>query len=154
VKYLAQFEPSRSWQTVGQVVDVGALTKARANWVVVTPSGKRVAQNGPLELDEQGVYDVRPSGGAVEGTPAQAIAVNIDPAEADLTPIDPNELVAAVTGRAAPVAAPTPAENTGFDVKEAEKQQGLWWYLLLAGLLLLSAETVVSNRLSQGERFL
>jgi hypothetical protein len=154
VKYLAQFEPSRSWQTVGQVVDVGSLTKSRANWVVVTPSGKRVAQNGPLELDEQGVYDVRPSGGAVEGTPAQAIAVNIDPAEADLTPMDPNELVAAVTGRAAPVAAPAPTETAGFDVKEAEKQQSLWWYLLLAGLLLLAAETVVSNRLSQGERFL
>jgi len=154
VKYLAQFEPSRSWQTVGQVVDVASLTKSRANWVVVTPSGKRVAQNGPLELDEQGVYDVRPSGGAVEGTPAQAIAVNIDPAEADLTPMDPAELVAAVTGHAAPAAAPTPAENTAFDVKDAEKQQALWWYLLLAGLLLLAAETVVSNRLSQGERFL
>jgi hypothetical protein len=155
VKYLAQFEPSRSWQTVGQVVDVASLTKSRANWVVVTPSGKRVAQNGPLELDEQGVYDVRPSGGVVEGTPAQAIAVNIDPAEADLTPLDPNELVAAVTGHAAPAAAATsPVETTAFDVKEAEKQQGLWWYLLLAGLLLLAAETVVSNRLSQGERFL
>jgi hypothetical protein len=154
VKYLAQFEPSRSWQTVGQVVDVASLTKSRANWVVVTPSGKRVAQNGPLELDEQGVYDVRPAGGAVEGTPAQAIAVNIDPAEADLTPLDPAELVAAVTGHAAPAAAPTPAENTAFDVKDAEKQQALWWYLLLAGLLLLTAETVVSNRLSQGERFL
>jgi hypothetical protein len=154
VKYLAQFEPTRSWQTVGQVVDVASLTKARANWVVVTPSGKRVAQNGPLELDEQGVYDVRPSGGAVEGTQAQAIAVNIDPAEADLTPLDPGELVAAVTGHAAPTAAPTPVENTAFDVKEAEKLQGMWWYLLLAGLLLLAAETVVSNRLSQGERFL
>jgi len=154
VKYLAQFEPSRSWQTVGQVVDVTSLTKARANWVVVTPSGKRVTQNGPLELDEQGVYDVRPAGGAVEGTPAQAIAVNIDPAEADLTPIDPAELVAAVTGHAAPVAAPSPAENPAFDVKEAEKLQAIWWYLLLAGLLLLAAETVVSNRLSQGERFL
>src|SRR6185369_16005781 len=59
VKYLAQFEPSRSWQTVGQVVDVASLTKARSNWVVVTPSGKRVTSNGPLELDEQGVYDVR-----------------------------------------------------------------------------------------------
>jgi hypothetical protein len=154
VKYLAQFEPSRSWQTVGQVVDVASLTKSRANWVVVTPSGKRVAQNGPLELDEQGVYDVRPAGGVVEGTPAQAIAVNIDPAEADLTPLDPNELVAAVTGHAAPAAATSPAETSAFDVKEAEKLQGLWWYLLLAGLLLLAAETVVSNRLSQGERFL
>jgi hypothetical protein len=154
VKYLAQFEPSRSWQTVGQVVDVASLTKARANWVVVTPSGKRVTSNGPLELDEQGVYDVRPAGGAVEGTPAQAIAVNIDPAEADLTTMDPAELVAAVTGHAAPAAAPTPSENTALDLIDAEKQQAIWWYLLLAGLLLLAAETVVSNRLSQGERFL
>ncbi len=154
VKYLAQFEPSRSWQTVGQVVDVASLTKARSNWVVVTPSGKRVTSNGPLELDEQGVYDVRPAGGAVEGTPAQAVAVNIDPAEADLTPMDPAELVAAVTGRAAASVAPTPAETTAIDVKEAEKQQAIWWYLLLAGLLLLAAETLVSNRLSQGERFL
>ena len=63
-------------------------------------------------------------------------------------------LVAAVTGHAVAAAAPTLTENTGFDVKEAEKQQALWWYLLLAGLLLLSAETVVSNRLSRGERFL
>src|SRR5262252_603295 len=154
VKYLAQFEPSRSWQTVGQVVDVASLTKARTNWVIVTPSGKRVTSNGPLELDEQGVYDIRPSGGSVEGTPAQAIAVNIDPAEADLTPLDPAEVVAAVTGHAAAAVAPTPAESTAFDVKDAEKQQALWWYLLLAGLLLLAAETVVSNRLSQGERFL
>jgi von Willebrand factor type A domain len=154
MKYLAQFEPSRSWQTVGQVVDVVSLTKARANWVVVTPSGKRVTSSGPLELDEQGVYDVRPAGGAVEGTPAQSIAVNIDPAEADLTPMDPAELVAAVTGHAAPVAAPSPAENTAFDLSEAEKQQAIWWYLLFGGLLLLAAETVVSNRLSQGERFL
>jgi hypothetical protein len=154
VKYLAQFEPSRSWQTVGQVVDVASLTKSRANWVVVTPSGKRVTSNGPLELDEQGVYDVRPAGGAVEGTPAQAIAVNIDPAEADLTPMDPAELVATVTGHAAPAAAPTPTENTALDLIDAEKQQAIWWYLLLAGLLLLAAETVVSNRLSQGERFL
>jgi hypothetical protein len=30
----------------------------------------------------------------------------------------------------------------------------LWWYLLLAGLLLLAAETVIANRLSKTERFL
>ncbi len=71
MKYLAQFEPPRAWQTVGQVVDVASLTKSRANWVVVTPSGKRVRADGPLELDEQGVYDVRPAGGADGGTPAR-----------------------------------------------------------------------------------
>ena len=36
---------------------------------------------------------------------------------------------------------------------ESERQQGLWWYLLLAGLVLLTAEMVVSNRLSLSERF-
>ena len=156
VKYLAQFEAPRAWQTVGQVVDVQSLTKSRANWVVVTPSGKRVPQSGPLELDEQGVYEVRPTGGA-DAFAAQAIAVNIDPAEEDLTPIDPAELVAAVTGHAAAAPAsalPTAAEAEQFDIKEAERKQSFWWYLLVTGLLLLAAETVVSNRLSQSEKFL
>ena len=154
VKYLGQFEAPRSWLTVGQVVDVSALTKARSNWLVITPSGKRVTSAGPLDLDEQGFYEVRPAGGS-EGAP-QALAVNIDPAESALTPLDPAELVAAVTGRAAATAAatPNPTEVGEFDVKDAEKRQALWWYLLLAGLLLLAVETVVSNRLSQGERFL
>jgi hypothetical protein len=154
VKYLGQFESPRSWMTVGQVVDVSALTKARANWLVVTPSGKRVTSTGPLELDEQGIYEVRPAGGS-EAAP-RAIAVNIDPAESDLTPIDPTELVAAVTGRATQTVAASagPTETSQADVKDAEKRQALWWYLLLTGLLLLAVETVVSNRLSQGERFL
>jgi hypothetical protein len=77
----------------------------------------------------------------------------LDPAESDLTRIDPQELVAAVIGRATPVnaARETAAELTPED---AEKRQGLWWYLLAAGLLLLAAETVVANELSKRERFL
>ena len=65
-------------------------------------------------------------------------------------------LSAAVTGKAtqAVAATPGPTETTEADVKDAEKRQALWWYLLLTGLLLLAVETVVSNRLSQGERFL
>ncbi len=69
VKYLGQFESPRSWLTVGQVVDVSALTKARANWLVVTPSGKRVTSTGPLELSEQGVYEIRPAGGETKRRP-------------------------------------------------------------------------------------
>ena len=157
VKYLAQFEAPRAWQTVGQVVDVQSLTKSRSNWVVVTPSGKRATESGPLELNEQGVYEVRPAGGSGDGFAPQAIAVNIDPAEEDLAAIDPAELVAAVTGHAAATTAaqlPTAAEAEQFDIKEAERKQSFWWYLLVAGLMLLAAETVVSNRLSQGEKFL
>ena len=87
----------------------------------------------------------------------QAIAVNIDPAEEDLATIDPAELVAAVTGHAAAARAsvlPSAAEAEQIDIKEAERKQSFWWYLLVTGLLLLAAETVVSNRLSQSEKFL
>jgi hypothetical protein len=38
--------------------------------------------------------------------------------------------------------------------EEAERRQGLWWYLLVAGVLLLAAETVIANRLSRSEKFL
>jgi hypothetical protein len=38
--------------------------------------------------------------------------------------------------------------------EEAEKRQGLWWYLLLVGLALLAAETAIANRLSRNEKFL
>jgi hypothetical protein len=124
---------------------------------VVTPAGKRVTSTGPLELDEQGVYEVRPAGGTADGFTPKAIAVNIDPAEEDLTPIDPAELVAAVTGHAASAPAaglPSASESEQIDLKEAEKKQSFWWYLLVIGLLLLATETVVSNRLSQHEKFL
>jgi hypothetical protein len=79
--------------------------------------------------------------------------VNLDPAESDLARMDPQELVAAVVGRATPLdARPETAEE--LSPQDAEKRQGLWWYLLAAGLLLLAAETVVGNELSKRERFL
>jgi hypothetical protein len=38
--------------------------------------------------------------------------------------------------------------------EEAERRQGLWWYLLLTGLLLLAVESAIANRLSRNEKFL
>jgi hypothetical protein len=158
VRYLAHYEAPTSWFTVGQVLDLSARIRSRAARIVVSPSGDRTTQSGGgegaeglLELNEQGVYEVR-STGAATGRP-EAIAVNLDPAESDLSPLDARELVAAVTGHGASVEAQQagPQETTRED---AEKRQSLWWYLLFAGLLLLAAETVISNRLSQKEKFL
>jgi hypothetical protein len=155
VKYLAQYEQPTAWQTVGQVVDLSSLLKGRADRVVVTPATERVTvpsnEPGLLELNEQGVYEIR-SASAPSARPDR-IAVNLDPAESDLAPLDPQELVAAVTGRAGPGAGErqAPAEMTAV---EAERQQGLWWYLLLAGMALLAAETAIANHLSRKERFL
>jgi hypothetical protein len=155
VKYLARYEPPAAWQTVGQVVDVANLLKSRADRVVITPSAERInipaSEPGLVELAEQGVYEIRAAGNTT-GRPDR-IAVNLDPTESDLSPMDPTELVAAVTGRAADPAAQT-ASAADISVEEVEKQQGLWWYLLFAGLLLLAAEMVVSNLLSRAERFL
>jgi len=81
------------------------------------------------------------------------VAVNLDPVESDLAPLDPNELVASVTGHAVPVTGALPATQE-MTREEVERRQGLWWYLLLAGLLLLAAETVIANRLSRNEKFL
>ena len=154
VKYLARYEQPTAWLTVGQVVDLSALLKSRADRVVMTPSGQRIrvpaSEPGLLELSEQGVYEIRT--GSSTSRPDR-IAVNLDPAESDLTPLDPQELVAAVTGHAVQTTAQAvvPAEMTS---EEAEKRQALWWYLLVAGLLLLAAEMAVSNVLSRNERFL
>jgi hypothetical protein len=154
-RYLSQYEETTAWQTVGGVVDLAAAYKGRADRVVVTPAAERrtfpAGESGLLELTEHGVYEIR-SAANTSGRP-ERIAVNLDPAESDLTRIDPQELVAAVIGRATPVNAEreTAAELTPED---AEKRQGLWWYLLAAGLLLLAAETVVANELSKRERFL
>jgi hypothetical protein len=156
VSYVARYEQTPAWLTVGQVMDLATTAATiRGDRIVVSPSGQRTTQRanapGLLELTEQGIYEVR-AGGTTTGRP-MSIAVNIDPTEADLTPLDPAELVAAVTGHATQlagdVAAPEPLSR-----EDNEKRQALWWYLLFAGLLLLAAETVISNRLSRKEKFL
>ena len=77
-----------------------------------------------------------------------AVAVDIDPAESDLSSIDPNEFIASVTGRAVQTgaAAGTQEPETPQDL---ERRQALWWYLMMAGILLLATETILSNRISK-----
>jgi hypothetical protein len=157
VRYLAHYEQPTSWYTVGQVIELSA--RGRTNRIVVTPSGDRRSPSSNeldprsvLEFDEQGIYEIR-TPGAASGRP-ESVAVNLDPAESDLAPLDPRELVASVTGHASPEQAAQPAEAQEMTREEAERRQSLWWYLLLTGLLLLTAETVIGNQLSRKEKFL
>ena len=159
IRYLAHYEQPASWYTVGQVLDLNARTAGRNDRLVVTPSGQRLSpsaasQNVPglVELNEQGIYELRPATAASTSRP-EAIAVNLDPAESDLAALDPGELVASVTGHATQTTA-EPSTTQEMTREETERRQGLWWYLLLAGLLLLTAETAISNRLSRNEKFL
>jgi hypothetical protein len=158
-RYVAHYEPTTAWYTVGQVLDLSVRGKNRADRIVVTPGGERQNRisagegaEGLLELNEQGIYEIR-SAVASGGRP-EAIAVNLDPAESDLSALDPSELVAAVTGHASPNQVQTPTGPQEMTREESERRQSLWWYLLLAGLMLLAAETIIANRLSAKEKFL
>jgi hypothetical protein len=153
-KYLADFSEAPASLTVGQVIPAprkpgghGAAA-SRGGTIAVAPSGARVSietEDGALELNEQGFYDVRTQGAGADA--ATTLASNVDLTESDLSPLDPRELTAAVAGRA-------PGDLAGLGsarpTDEAQAQaQRLWWYLLVAGGLLLAAETLLSNRLSQ-----
>ena len=159
VRYLAHYEQPPSWSTVGQVLDLAArATRRKADRVVVTPSGERIAQSArerrraPRAERAGRLRD--PVGVERLGGGPTAIAVNLDPAESDLTPLDPSELVAAVTGQRRPQAAAAAEQPAELTREEAERRQSLWWYLLVAGLLLLAAETVVANQLSRRAKVL
>ena len=73
--------------------------------------------------------------------------MNVDIAESDLSHFEPQELVAMVTGA---VAAPEGTAGATAEVKEAlERRQTIWWYLLIVAVLILGAETMLSNKLSR-----
>jgi Aerotolerance regulator N-terminal/von Willebrand factor type A domain len=150
-KYLADYADAPASLTVGQVIPAPRRGRAgaasRGGTVAVAPSGARVSvetEDGALELGEQGFYDVRTQGAGADS--ATVLASNVDLTESDLTPLDPRELVASVSGHAD--GRPT-GQNEARPTDEAQAQaQRLWWYLLVAGGLLLAGETLLANRLS------
>jgi hypothetical protein len=139
---LASYQQRPAYRTVGDVApaDVGSPGAAP---VILTPAGQRLpddAQPGLVELKEQGFYQIR----AGERDPEpRALAANVDLAESDLTVIDPQEVVAGVTGLAGGAAAP--GSNATVTNEERERTQRVWWYVLFAGLLLLAGETLLAN---------
>ena len=151
--HLANYTEPAPWLTIGQVFDPDASNaKAQATGrLALTPSGKRLPLEDEgssaqvLELTEQGFYEIR---GQKANSDVTVVASNVDPAESDLTPLDPAEIVTAATG------------NTGQNAQQAEadvpltpeaqeRTQRLWWYMLATGILLLGVDTLFSNWLSR-----
>ena len=150
-RYLAAYTEPAPWLTVGQVLDAsfGSAPAPAAGGVVLTPSGRRVAvdEEGAevLELTEQGFYELRSRSG---DTVTAVVASNVDTAESDLTAMDPKDIVAAATG-GADNAREASASGVPRTPEAQERSQRLWWYLLCLGILLLGADTLISNRLSK-----
>jgi uncharacterized membrane protein len=149
-RHLAAYRQPDPWLTVGDVLDPSSRVATPASEIrtVVTPSGQRVSldpEGGDvMMLEEQGFYELREQATGAGG-PAATIAANVNLSESDLTPMDPKEVVAAVTGGASGFE----GDEGGYELTDATREatQRFWWYLLFAGAVLLSAETLISNRM-------
>ena len=159
VKYLAQYGDLEEWHTVGRMLDISApvasmvrqgqtsiLPGAGRSGVVVSPGGQQTTLGGEgapaVELAEQGFYSVR-----LPGTGDRrpfTVAVNLDPAESDLTALPPTDISSAV-GTASTTTAGQSFDRPAPTPVDLEKRQSLWWFLLVAGLSLLLVEAVLSN---------
>jgi len=155
-KYAGRYSGARASFTAGEVLDLsrhGELVASgqRTGPVVVeAPSGAKTrlssSNEGLVPLHEQGFYEIRPDG-AGRGM-GQRLAVNLDPAEANLARIDPEELRASVlagagSGFAGAVSVDAPTRE------DTERRQTIWWYLLALAGVLFATETLMSNRLSR-----
>lgn len=149
VLHLAGYSEPEPWLTVGQVLDtVAATPRGRPPAAVaLTPSGRRLPFDDEgadaLELGEQGFYELRDA----DNQAGVVVAVNVDPAEADLTPMNPEDIaVAATVGSAG---AEGGLAGVPLTPEARERNQRLWWYLLCLGVLLLGADTLLSNRMAK-----
>lgn len=144
VRYAAGHEPPPSSMTIGDPLDArGLLPAGEQVGIAVTPSDGQLQVNAgtPLELSEVGFYELRDVRG---GSLLAAYAVNVDPAESDLSSFNPDEMQTALV--AAAQAAPSTASEAGLTLAERERRQNGWWYLIVGVFVLLAAETLFSNR--------
>lgn len=166
VTYLAQYtEPTTSY-TVGHLLDVSVPIAAtvregtagstqaatrKPTGLVVSPSGQQTTIGEgaapSVELAEQGFYTVRMQGTG-ETRPFVA-AVNLDPTESDLAPLEPTSFVTSITGQAAAATASGQSlEHPDLTPEDVEKKQYVWWFFLVAAALALLGEAVLANRAS------
>ena len=168
VRYASGRTETLSSFTAGQILDItdatamataglGDVVEALAGdeeRVAFTPSGKSLplpTGEGPhfLHLEEQGIYEVRTPGES--DTRPLTVAVNVDLAEADLTPLNVEEVVASLAARPRDVANPQRegTREARLRLEDQERRQSLWRLLLFVAFVLLAVETVVSNRISR-----
>jgi hypothetical protein len=148
-RYLADHRMRANWSTVGQVIDLSQEGDPSRPRVALAPSGARLPLEGEqgrvLELAEHGFYEIRERDR--QATLVTVAAANVELAESDRSGVDPAEIIAAVTGSLpgtgssdAPAAVPDETQ---------ERTQRIWWYLLFAGILLLTGESLLAHRLSR-----
>ena len=148
-RHLADYRQRANWSTVGQVIDLSEVTDISRPRVALAPAGTRLPLEGEqgrvLELNEQGFYEIRDRDR--QATLLAVAAANVELAESDRTSVDPAEIVAAVAGSVPGTGTPDAPATVPDETQE--RTQRLWWYVLFAGILLLTGESVLAHRMSK-----
>lgn len=158
-RYASGYRATKSVYEVGEAVDLASVAAFQAPsdtaaasalaHVAVAPGGSRLRIGGEGGLPallprEAGVYEVRRAGSP--GERPRLVAVNVAARELEFARFDPTRLtnaVAPAAGAAGPADAAEPPT-----VAEQEREQSLWWYLLILVASLLVAESILADRLS------
>ena len=159
LRYLAAFESHPSGFEVGSVVDVIRYARAIAGGdaiiaaaddselIVELPSAKeiRLSRQSPLlAIEEQGFYQIhRATPAAVE----VVLAANINPAEANLIPLDLKRFEEEIRNSAVPLS--PGIALTQRQAGEREQQQQIWYVILSAVLVLMLIEAFSANWISR-----
>jgi uncharacterized membrane protein len=140
----------RPWNPVGQVFTVSAA-KDGTPPAVDAPNGERITDRkqtpaGELIVNarEPGFYRLR------YAETSDYAAVNLDGKESDLSKLNVEEFVAAVTG-ADPKANAALATSEKLSDEEVESRQRWWLWLLAGALLLFITEAVLARRMKMAK---
>jgi Aerotolerance regulator N-terminal/von Willebrand factor type A domain/Beta-galactosidase trimerisation domain len=143
-RHLGEHE-ERAWHPQGQTFVVPAA-KDGTPPAVDAPNGERITDRketatGELIINarEPGFYRLR------YNESSDYAAVNLDSKESDLSRLNLDEFVAAVTGADPKTVSAASAEEK-LSKEEVESKQRAWWILLIIALLLFVAEAVLARR--------
>jgi hypothetical protein len=139
-RYLGRLDAGPASVLVGGFAELRDSKEKGAAVDVLDPKGERVlsldeatkAQN--IQFTMAGFYDIRRPNGRNE-----LVAVNADRHESDLTPVTPDSLTLWQN---------TAQGNVGASGASGDQQKpvSLWWYVMLAALLLALAESLLGNQ--------
>jgi hypothetical protein len=139
-RYLGRLEAGPASVLVGGFAELRDSKEKGAAVDVLDPKGDRAlsldeatkAQN--IQFTMAGFYDIRRPNGRNE-----LVAVNADRHESDLTPVTPDSLTLWQNTAQGAVGA-------GGASADEQKPVSLWWYVMLAVLLLALAESLLGNQ--------
>jgi hypothetical protein len=148
-RHLADWAEEPISYVAGSALDLAMLAEsiqAVDELAVDAPSGGTTVlgvRGAAVQLDEAGFYTIRTGPSASGGA---LIAVNPPIEESDLTAVDSDELVTAVSAPPAEVPTAAGGPEVPLGAAEMERRQALWWYFLLIAGLILGIESILANR--------